>query len=152
VLRVGRNGDENGKRQEHLHNNPPPGRAILHLDGPSTESLRQFGDLFRCAGATSGARLDSRELRMSHRQLARRLFAAGAALAAVLAVPSAAQEAPADLTAMPPVSTDYQPKRTAWGDPDLRGTWPINDVAELPVSRPDQYGDRFWKTDEELAA
>ena len=64
----------------------------------------------------------------------------------------AAQQGPADLTAMPPVSTSYQPARTAWGDPDLRGTWPINDVAELPVNRPDQFGDRFFKTDDELAA
>ena len=89
---------------------------------------------------------------MSHRNLVHRLFAAGAAIAAVMAVPGAAQQAPADLTAMPPVSTDYEPKKTAWGDPDLRGIWPINDVAELPVSRPDQYGNRFWKTDAELAA
>ena len=91
---------------------------------------------------------------MTYRRFGCRLLAGGAALAAMLAAPAAtlAQEAPADLTAMPPVSTDYQPKRTPWGDPDLRGTWPINDVAELPVNRPDQYGDRFWKTDEELAA
>jgi hypothetical protein len=64
---------------------------------------------------------------------------------------AAAQAVPADLTTMPPVPTDYVPKKTAWGDPDLRGTWPVNDVAELPVNRPDQYGNRFWKTDEELA-
>ena len=83
-----------------------------------------------------------------------RLFAALAGLTAVLAAagPLAAQEAPADLTVMPPVATDYQPKRTAWGDPDLRGTWPINDVAEMPVNRPDPFGNRFFKTDEELAA
>jgi len=87
---------------------------------------------------------------MTHRPL--RLFAAAAALAVSVVPPLAAQDAPADLTVMPPVSTDYQPKRTAWGDPDLRGTWPINDVAEMPVNRPDQYGNRFWKTAEELAA
>jgi hypothetical protein len=88
---------------------------------------------------------------MTHRHPATRLFAA-AALAAAIAVPLAAQDAPADLTAIPPVATDYQPPRPAWGDPDLRGTWPINDVAEMPVNRPDQYGNRFFKTDEELAA
>ncbi|MEO6151781.1 MAG: hypothetical protein ABIT09_11600, partial [Croceibacterium sp.] len=63
-----------------------------------------------------------------------------------------AQPPPADLTVMPAVSTAYQPKKTAWGDPDLRGTWPINDVAEMPVTRPDQYGERFFKTPAELAA
>ena len=89
---------------------------------------------------------------MNHRHLGYRLFAAGAVIAAMLAAPAAAQEPPADLTVMPPVPTDFQPKRTSWGDPDLRGTWPINDVAEMPVSRPEQYGNRFWKTEEELAA
>ncbi len=86
---------------------------------------------------------------MISRPLPHRLFAAAAALSIALALPAGAQD---DLTVMPPVQTDFQPKRTAWGDPDYRGTWPINDVAELPVNRPDQYGDRFFKTDEELAA
>ena len=91
---------------------------------------------------------------MSHLTFARQVSLAALAFAAgsLVAAPVAAQEAPADLTVMPPVSTGYQPRKTAWGDPDLRGTWPINDVAELPVNRPDQYGDRFFKTDEELAA
>ena len=70
-----------------------------------------------------------------------------------LAVPAfAQQQAPADLTVMPPIADDYRPNATLWGDPDFRGTWPINDFAELPVNRPEQYGDRFFKTDEEMAA
>ena len=79
---------------------------------------------------------------------------AAPALAAALMIsaPVSAQQVPDDLTVMPPVPEDYQPERTPWGAPDLRGTWPINDIAELPVSRPDQYGDRFWKTEEEIAA
>src|SRR5690606_39176337 len=88
---------------------------------------------------------------MNHRHLGYRLFAAGGGIAGTVAAPGAGQP-PADLTVMPPVPTDFQPKRTSWGDPDLRGTWPINDVAEMPVSRPEQYGNRFWKTEEELAA
>ena len=73
--------------------------------------------------------------------------------AALVAVPAAAQQAvPDDLTTMPAISDAYAPARTAWGDPDFRGTWPLNDIAELPVNRPPQYGDRFWKTEEELAA
>ena len=70
---------------------------------------------------------------------------------ALLAGPAPAQKAPADLTVMPPVPDSYTPKKTAWGDPDFTGTWPINDIAEIPVSRPDQYGNRFFKTDAELA-
>lgn len=59
---------------------------------------------------------------------------------------------PDDLTTMPAVSEAYTPAQTPWGDPDFRGTWPINDIAELPVQRPAQYGDRFWKTEAEIAA
>jgi hypothetical protein len=59
---------------------------------------------------------------------------------------------PDDLTVMPPVQDDYRPATTPWGDPDLRGTWPINDIAELPVQRPARFGMRHWKTDQELAA
>src|SRR5688572_17570907 len=90
---------------------------------------------------------------MSHLTFAQVSRAALAAAAFSLgAAPLAVAAQDADLTVMPPVSTSFQPAKTAWGDPDLRGTWPINDVAELPVNRPDQYGDRFFKTDEELAA
>jgi hypothetical protein len=93
---------------------------------------------------------------MTQRRLHLRAIIFASAFAGTAAVPGAslaqpAPTAPADLRSIPPVATDFQPTRTAWGDPDLRGTWPINDVAELPVSRPDQYGDRFFKTDEELA-
>ena len=82
---------------------------------------------------------------------------AGALLAAVSltslsAGPAAAQPVPDDLTVMPPVPTDYQPKRTEWGDPDLRGTWPIDNIASLPMNRPASFGNRFWLTEEENAA
>lgn len=82
-----------------------------------------------------------------------RLIAALACSAALFTAPALAQsQIPADLTTMPPVSDGYHPATTAWGDPDLRGTWPINDIADLPVNRPDRFGDRFWKTPEEIAA
>ena len=77
---------------------------------------------------------------------------AGALLAATaLAVPAMAQPVPEDLTTMPPVPKDYQPKKTAWGDPDLRGTWPIDNIASLPMNRPANMGNRFWLTEEEFA-
>ena len=81
---------------------------------------------------------------------------AGALLAAsamaLAAGPASAQAVPDDLTVMPPVPTDYQRTKTAWGDPDLRGTWPIDNIASLPMNRPAQFGDRFWLTEEENAA
>jgi hypothetical protein len=74
---------------------------------------------------------------------------AAVGLASLAAAGASAQPVPDDLTVMPPVPTDYQPKRTAWGDPDLRGTWPIDNIASLPMNRPAQFGDRYWLTEEE---
>ena len=65
---------------------------------------------------------------------------------------AAAQDVPADLTTMPPVPTTFDPPRTAWGDPDLRGTYPIDDIARIPFERLPEHGDRFWLTDAEFAA
>lgn len=64
-----------------------------------------------------------------------------------------AQQVPADLAVMPPVPTDYVPKRTAWGDPDLRGVWPLDRIAnaEISLERAEDYGDRVWLTEEEFA-
>lgn len=87
--------------------------------------------------------------------MTRTLMALSAALIApvfALAAPAAAQDVPADLTVMPPVPTDFAPPRTSWGEPDLRGTWPIDNIASLPMNRPAQFGNRFWLTDEEYAA
>jgi len=46
-----------------------------------------------------------------------------------------------------------EPPRTAWGDPDLRGTWPIQHVndARIPLERPPAMGERDRLTDEEFA-
>jgi len=77
---------------------------------------------------------------------------AAVSLASLSSGPATAQAVPADLTVMPSVPTDYQPKKTAWGDPDLRGTWPIDNIASLPMNRPANFGNRFWLTEEEFAA
>ena len=44
--------------------------------------------------------------------------------------------------------------RTAWGDPDLRGTWPVQAVwdAGIPLQRPEDLGERAEQTDAEFAA
>ena len=41
--------------------------------------------------------------------------------------------------------------RTAWGDPDLQGTYNSNDNAGVPVERPKAFGQRRELTDEEFA-
>jgi hypothetical protein len=56
---------------------------------------------------------------------------------------------PKELFVLPPVSHAYVPKKTAWGDPDLRGMWPIDAIGGLNLQRPISQGDRVWLTDQE---
>ena len=51
----------------------------------------------------------------------------------------------------------WQHPKTAWGDPDIQGMWPIINLISTPFQRPlDRdgkpiYGDRLYLTDEEYA-
>jgi hypothetical protein len=47
---------------------------------------------------------------------------------------------------------NYVPPKTVWGDPDLQGIWPINHLIAVPLTRPKQYGDRLYRTDQEFAS
>ena len=58
---------------------------------------------------------------------------------AVLAMAASAQAATAK----------YNPPKTPWGDPNLQGTWPLDQLGRTPLQRLDQYGDRLYFTDEE---
>ncbi|MBO9574219.1 MAG: hypothetical protein J7494_00640 [Sphingobium sp.] len=86
--------------------------------------------------------------------MSRRSLEIMVAIACVLA-PSiaAAQAPPADLTLLPPVSQSYVPARTAWGDPDFRGTFPLEniDLSRIRLTRPKEFGNRVWVTDAEFA-
>jgi hypothetical protein len=57
-----------------------------------------------------------------------------------------------DLTVLPAVPTDYQPKKTAWNEPDFRGGWPIDYLNGTPMQRDPAQGNRVFLTDEEFAA
>src|SRR6187549_1730869 len=46
----------------------------------------------------------------------------------------------------------FKPPMTPWGEPDLRGTWPLNHLISTPFQRPEKFGDRRLMTDEEFAA
>jgi hypothetical protein len=74
-----------------------------------------------------------------------------AALGAIGTGAAIAQDDSFDLTVLQPIPKNFDPPKTAWGDPDLRGTWPIDNIASLPLQRPANYGDRFYLTDEEFA-
>jgi hypothetical protein len=69
-------------------------------------------------------------------------------IAALPVLPAAAQ----DLTTVPAVPRDYKPKTTAWGEPDLRGTWPIDHLNFTPLQRTVEQGNRYLLNDEEFAA
>ena len=82
--------------------------------------------------------------------LAAGLVAASAQPApAAKSAPPAAAGAPVDLTVLPPVPHNYAPKKTAWGDPDLRGMWPIDSIGGLPLQRTVAQGNRVFLNDEE---
>ncbi len=46
----------------------------------------------------------------------------------------------------------WTPPMTSWGEPDLRGTWPLNHLISTPFQRPERFGERRLLTDEEFAA
>ena len=59
----------------------------------------------------------------------------------------------ADAQAPPPAArTAYTVPRTAWGDPDLQGLWPSNDMQGTPYERPESFGTRAVLTDDEYRA
>jgi hypothetical protein len=47
---------------------------------------------------------------------------------------------------------DWEPPVTSWGDPDLRGTWPINHLTGVPLQRDPALGERRFLNEEEMAA
>ncbi len=49
------------------------------------------------------------------------------------------------------VAGRYLAPRTAWGDPDLQGMWPIDKLNGTPVQRPESFGERRMLTDAEFA-
>ena len=76
------------------------------------------------------------------------------ALTAALAtwgLPALSQDVPEDLTELPAIPKDYKPATTPWGDPDFRGSWPIDHLNGLPLQRTDEQGNRVFLTEEELA-
>jgi hypothetical protein len=82
----------------------------------------------------------------------RRLTALTAALACA-ATALSARETPAELAVAagaPPAPAGWKAPRTAWGDPDLTGTWPLEFLSTRP-ERPVNLGTKRYWTDEEYA-
>ncbi len=73
-------------------------------------------------------------------------------VAAPLFAPVVAYAQQKDLVTVPPVPKTYHPRKTPWGEPDLRGTWPIDHLNFTPLQRTPAQGNRAFLTDEEYAA
>ncbi len=80
------------------------------------------------------------------------LFAVAASIAGLAVLPATAQEMDEDammearFDAPPP---GWEMPRTEWGDPDLRGSWPLDYLAGTPTSRSPRFGERRFLTDRE---
>lgn len=66
------------------------------------------------------------------------------------AYPCLAQQSAEPGKATAGASKNWKHPRTPWGDPDLRGMWPIVHLISVPLERPPQYGDRLYFTEEEM--
>jgi len=73
----------------------------------------------------------------------RRYFAVGYALAGALAAGLA-------IAQTPDRESTFSPTKTPWGHPDLQGVWDYRTIT--PMQRAEQFGDREFYTDEEIAA
>ena len=65
--------------------------------------------------------------------------------------PSALRAIPAETTAAKAKDPNWKAPRTAWGHPDLEGTWTSDDMRGIPTSRPAAQGERESLTPEEFA-
>ncbi|MBO9498123.1 MAG: hypothetical protein J7496_06625 [Novosphingobium sp.] len=75
------------------------------------------------------------------------------AVVLALACPAGAETPRGDPAAAPALQPGFRAPRTPWGDPDLRGTWPLQAIwdAGIPLQREDGTGPGGWLTDAEYA-
>ena len=85
---------------------------------------------------------------MRHQLFASRVLPA--ALFAIVWLAACGGQPPADTAGTADSAAAGEQPRTAWGDPDLQGTWET--LERVPLERPEEFGDREFMTDEEAAA
>ena len=84
-----------------------------------------------------------------------RRIAIGAALLALAVHSPSIAQSPQELAVAagaPAPPPGWTVPRTEWGDPDLRGTWPLDAVGRTPTERSPNLGTKAYFTDEEYAA
>ena len=82
--------------------------------------------------------------------MSRRALAIGVVASAVLLAACTQRSGSEGSGAGADAAAEWQQPRTEWGDPDLRGKWPISHLIGTPFVRPTKYGDRRLMTDEEF--
>src|SRR5688500_5541217 len=80
------------------------------------------------------------------------LAAAVLALPLLFATPALAEDPVPSAKDYPAPPAGWQVPRTAWGDPDLRGMWPVDYLQGTPRERPAELGERAEWTPEEYQA
>jgi hypothetical protein len=90
----------------------------------------------------------SREFRSVSRCYYRRVIAKRILMALIVCWTAATAEAQQTAVKQPA----WKQPMTPWGEPDLRGIWPLNHLISTPFQRPEKFGDRRFLTDEEFAA
>src|SRR5882762_8319621 len=66
--------------------------------------------------------------------------------------PAAAKPKPAATKPAATSNAKYTPPKTSWGEPDLRGIWPLNHLIAVPLTRPARYATKANLSDDEIAA
>jgi hypothetical protein len=78
-----------------------------------------------------------------------RCFSTSALIASLALAAAAAEAAGAQNAEAAP--EDWTVPRTPWGDPDLRGMWPLESLSGTPFQRPVELGEQALLTDEQYA-
>ena len=86
---------------------------------------------------------------MNKRARSRGLIGAAVFAAASLSVDPGGNAGAQESTAA--AGERWSAPRTPWGDPDLRGTWPIRHLIGTPLERPSEIGERRYLNDAEYA-
>src|SRR6185503_6835590 len=79
-------------------------------------------------------------------------LAAVLALPLLFAAPALAEDPVPSAKDYPAPPAGWTVPRTAWGDPDLRGMWPVDYLTPTPRERPADVGARTEWTEEEYQA
>jgi hypothetical protein len=74
-----------------------------------------------------------------------------ASIPALVAVAAIFALTPAPAAGQASKSKAWTQPKTPWGDPDIQGTWTSDDCIGTPLQRPEQFGNRLYLSEQEIA-